>query len=342
LSFVAHTRDSPLLQTMHHGPVTPQIAAGLLALKKRIAAAKIPPSKLDETINLAVWNIREFGKAKRTEAAIHYIAEILGQFDLIGIVELRSNLEDLERVLCFLGDTWRVVYSDWIEDDGGNQERIAFLFDRRAVIHNGLAAEIDAPRAKKAKEYLATQSFWRAPYMCSFRAGNFDFVAIAMHARWGDSAKARRAELQMLSDWIDTRAKEKFVEDHDILVMGDFNTPKLSDSIFKALISHGLNIPDPLVRLTVGKRTIEGSNLGYDARYDQILHMPTIDKNFTNRGGALDFFIDEKRIKELFPTENYTLDQFTFQMSDHLPIWIQVKTDIDGFRLNQIIQEGKD
>ncbi len=47
---------------MHHGDVSPEIAAGLLALKKRIDAAKIPPSKLDETINVAVWNIREFGK----------------------------------------------------------------------------------------------------------------------------------------------------------------------------------------------------------------------------------------------------------------------------------------
>ena len=50
---------------MHHGDVSPEIAAGLLALKKRIAAAKIPPSQLDQTINVAVWNIREFGKKRR-------------------------------------------------------------------------------------------------------------------------------------------------------------------------------------------------------------------------------------------------------------------------------------
>jgi hypothetical protein len=28
-------------------------------------------------------------------------------------------------------------------------------------------------------------------------------------------------------------------------------------------------------------------------------------------------------------------------MSDHLPIWIQVKTDIDGFRLDQIVQDAR-
>lgn len=64
---------------MHHGDVSPAIAQGLLALKKRIEAAKIPPSQLDQTINVAVWNIREFGKVRRTEAAIPFIAEILGQ-----------------------------------------------------------------------------------------------------------------------------------------------------------------------------------------------------------------------------------------------------------------------
>ncbi len=73
---------------MHHGKVTPAIARGLLALKKRIAMSDVPSSKVDETLNIATWNIREFGKRKRSEAAIHYIAEILGQFDLIGIVEV--------------------------------------------------------------------------------------------------------------------------------------------------------------------------------------------------------------------------------------------------------------
>ena len=30
--------------------------------------------------------------------------------------------------------------------------------------------------------------------------------------------------------------------------------------------------------------------------------------------------------------------QFTFQMSDHLPLWIQVNTDVDGKQLDQLIQ----
>ena len=94
---------------MHHGDVSPEIAQGLLSLKKRIASAKIPPSQLDQTINVAIWNIREFGKVRRTEAAIHLIAEILGQFDLVALVELRNDLTDLGRALAILGPSWDVV-----------------------------------------------------------------------------------------------------------------------------------------------------------------------------------------------------------------------------------------
>jgi len=326
---------------MHHGDVSPAIAQGLLALKKRIAAAKIPPSKLDESINVAIWNIREFGKVHRTEAAIHLIAEILGQFDLVAMVELRDDLHDLGCVLPILGPSWDVVYSDWIEDAGGNKERTAFLFDRRAVTFNGLAAEVDAPRDKKETEFLAKQSFWRAPYMCSFRAGNFDFIAIATHARWGDSIKGRQAELQMLADWIDKRFKNKFVEDTDLIVMGDFNVPKIGDDLFKALTSRGLMVPDSLLDLKVGDQVVGGSNLGKDARYDQILHLPSVKERFSNEGGTLDFFGNDQRIKDLFPDQNYTREKFSFQLSDHFPVWVQIKTDIDGERLNQIVQDSK-
>ena len=326
---------------MHHGKVSPQLAKGLLALKKRIDAAKIPSSKLDETINVAIWNIREFGKSPRTDAAIHYIAEILGQFDLVALVELRDALADLARVLPILGPSWDVVYSDWIEDNGGNGERTAFLYDRRAVTFNGLAAEVDAPRNKSATEYLAKQSFWRAPYLCSFRAGNFDFLALATHTRWGDSLKGRQAELQMLADWVDVRVKSKAVEDKDLIVMGDFNIPKINDKLFNALTSRGLQIPESLANLKSGDQSLAGSNLGKNARYDQILHLPTMKQRFSKSGGTLDFFLGDKRIKELFPAENYTRDQFSFQISDHFPVWVQIKTDIEGQRLNQIIQNAR-
>jgi len=337
---------------MHHGEVTPEIAQGLLALQGYIKDAGIPASQLDETLNFAVWNIREFGKTPRSPAALHLIAEILGQFDLVALVELRDDLEDLKEVLGYLGDYWDIVYSDWIPDSGGNHERIGYLFDTRAVIFNGLAAEADAPRGKKAEEYLAARSFWRAPYLCSFRSGNFDFLALTTHARWGDSLEGRQAELQMLADWIDTRFKSQFVEDHDLIVAGDFNIPQLDDALFKALTSRGLEIPECLRQLKCGDQILGGTNLAGTARYDQILHRPTqkakagkaapaAEAFVVTAGGTLNFFQKGDGIKALFPDKSYTLEEFTFQLSDHLPLWVQIKTDIEGQRLNQIIQASR-
>jgi hypothetical protein len=313
---------------MNHGKISKELAAGLLELRARIQASEIPSSKIDETLNIATWNIRAFGKKPRSEKAIHYIAEILGQFDVISIIELQDDLSDLARVLPILGPYWRAVFSDAMSDPGGNQERIGFIYDKRAVSFQGLAAEASPPRNKRGEEYLPEISWWRSPYMASFRAGNFDFVMLAVHIRWGDSVSARQAELQSIADWIDGKRRNKNCEDKDLIVLGDFNIGSRTDKLFAAITSKGLKIPDALLQKDFG------SNLEKDKRYDQILHHPIYKASFTNAGGVLDFYTGG--IDGLF--KGLTKAKFTFELSDHLPLWIQINTDTDDMKLDQIIR----
>jgi endonuclease/exonuclease/phosphatase family metal-dependent hydrolase len=314
---------------MDHGALTPEIAAGLRVLRQRISDAGIAVSELDQTLNLATWNIREFGKRPRSEAAIHYIAEILGQFDLIALAELRDKLGDLQRVLKILGPYWKVVYSDYISDSPGNYERIGYLFDGRSVRFTGLAAEVDPERQKNkaSGEYVAAISWWRSPYIASFRAGHFDFVVITAHIRWGSSEKVREQELTSLAQWIDKKVKEQGWDDKDIILMGDFNIPSRTGKLFKAITSTGLQAPKALLEKT------HGSDLAQDKVYDQILHLPQYTNCFTDKGGVLDFYC--KNHKPLFP--NLSKDEFTFQVSDHLPLWIQVKVDTLDEKIDQLI-----
>ena len=314
---------------MFHGKIDKQTAKGLVELRSRIDAAKIPASKLDETLNIATWNVREFGRRSRSELAIHYIAEVIGQFDLVSIVELRDDLTDLGRVLKILGPYWRAVYSDIIPDAGGNRERIGFIYDKRAVVFTGLAASTNPPRKKSGSEYVPEFNWWRLPYMASFSSGNFDFVIVAAHIRWGDSKESRTKEIQSFADWADLKRKQKHVEDRDFFITGDFNIE--TPAMYAALTSKGLLAPPAL------REEEFGTNLAKDKRYDQILHFPIYEDSFMNKGGVVDFFTGG--IAALFP--GMSKNDFTYQLSDHLPLWVQINTDNDGHQLDQIIRGRK-
>jgi len=317
---------------MLHHDIDIDTAKGLKFLREQIRAAGIPSSKLDETINIATWNIREFGKVAREEASIHYIAEIITQFDLIAITEVRDNLGDLKRVLNVLGPYWDVIYSDYIDDPGGNKERMAFVFDKRAVVFTGLAAELDPSRVKTAEgEYLSKINWWRSPYSASFSAGSFDFVLIMAHIRWGSSTKARLKPLQLLANWIVERRESPYAVDKDIILMGDFNITSTRSSLFKAITAKGLRMPNALSKNKIG------SNLDKSKFYDQILHYPTKEDRFTERAGVLDYYVDESSIEKYFPGKGWSKREFTYQFSDHLPLWAQINIDLQEDELDQII-----
>jgi len=322
---------------MFHGSLDTDTAKGVEELRKRIDAAQTPSSCLDETIILATWNIREFGKKRRSTAAVHYIAEILGQFDLIAITELRDNLADLERVIKIHGPYWNVVISDFNSDAQGNRERIGYLYDKRAVVFSGLAAEPEPPRKKDRKtgESVPAITWWRSPYMASFRAGNFDFILLTAHIRWGSGDAARIPPLTLLANWVDKRQKEKHVYDKDGIVMGDFNIPDEKSPLFKAVTSKGLSIPAPFLDVANKDPT---SNLSRNKRYDQILHYSRETFSLTGKAGVLDFFANSWR--PLFPAAKYpgmTKTKFTFELSDHLPLWVEVHLRVDEEKLDQIL-----
>lgn len=318
---------------MIHKGIDADTAKGLKVLIDRIGK-NVPSSKLDETILVASWNIREFGKKKRTPKAIHYIAEVLSWFDLIAIQELRADLADLSRTLEVLGPTWRVVYSDMTEGSRGNQERFAYVYDKRAVVFTGLAAEAVRPPLKAEsdgeRQNVPSEQFWRTPYIASFRAGTFDFMLITVHAQWGKT-QDRVTELGYIADWVDWRSKSKYVEDKDIIVMGDFNIPKFGDKFYKAITKNGLATPKVILGIP------GGSNIKRKARYDQIFYYSQATGSvFTDVGGVVDFYAGDHR--PLFP--DLSEKQFTFQMSDHLPLWLQMRTDTTDEELDQIIRGG--
>src|ERR1700674_2639890 len=150
-------------------PARRRAAAGLLALRRKLRK-EVPPRTVEETLLLATWNIREFGRNQmfgpRLPESMHYIAEIINHFDLIAIQEVRENLGDFKRLVKILGNWWQYIVTDVVSGTAGNSERIAFLYDTRKVVFDHVAGEVTLPEKKGEYWQLA-----RTPFLCAFRSG---------------------------------------------------------------------------------------------------------------------------------------------------------------------------
>ena len=324
---------------MRHGKLDLETARGLKELRRRLETDRnrVPHSILDETMNLATWNIREFGRRERRERSLHYIAEVIGRFDLVALTEVRRDLRQLLRVMEILPPFWDFVVSDYGGDRAANKERIAYVFDKRVVRFTGLAAEADPPRKRGAEgRYESSFTWWRAPYIASFRAGNFDFVIVTVHLRWGSGEKERLIPLRELAKWAKKGSQDEGGFDRDILVVGDMNIPSRDSELFKAVRRYGLKLPESLSKKG---RTEAGTNLSRRATYDQILHRATNPERFTDEGGVVDFYMGD--YSALYP-EIDSLHEFTFELSDHLPLWIQLDTWIEDEQLDSMLERLSD
>jgi hypothetical protein len=236
-----------------------------------------------------------------------------------------------------LGPYWKVVFSDYNVDNAGNKERIGYLYDKRAVTFTGLAAEANPPRIKNKKSgrYETAFQWWRSPFMASFRAGNFDFILFSAHIRWGSGIRERLIPIRALADWVETRASEPHVIDGDFIVLGDFNIPSTRSSLYKAIAKHGLTVPPAMLNVANAKLT---TNLARKKRYDQILHYSKNTYSLTGDAGVLDFYA--KNWSPLFPKSvfpNMSHHDLTFQLSDHLPLWVELNLRVDEEKLDQIL-----
>ena len=130
------------------------------ALAAHIAAAALPkgtqrPSDTSTYVRIATWNLREFDSSSygyRSQEAKAYIAEILSHFDLIALQEIRRDLDALDDVKKLLGPNWSYIATDVTEGASGNEERMAFLFNRDKVSFRNVAGELTLPNGQQVTD----------------------------------------------------------------------------------------------------------------------------------------------------------------------------------------------
>ena len=218
------------------------------------------------TFRLAAWNIRIFSNGSRNDDELNHIANMLMNYDFIAIVELRDEMVLIrtEAILEGMGRDYDYVMSPPV--GAKVKERYAFMFDPRIVrvIEDG--AVFPDPN----------DAFLREPYFATFRAGLFDFTAIAVHVIWGDSVNGRRREVQELANVYQAVQAADDTE-QDVILLGDFNRNPDDQSAYDPLLSipsmeHLFQLPE--------KSHIKDSSL-----YDNIFFQTDHVTEFTGDSG---------------------------------------------------------
>lgn len=325
-------------------------AEGLLRLKEGFEEAAIPTRDASDSLLLATWNIREFDSSKygeRGQESIYYIAEIVSRFDLVAVQEVNENLAALETLMRYLGGWWKYLITDVTEGTRGNRERMAFVYDSRKLSFGGIASEVVIPPVtRRGKPLEPAKQLARTPFMVGFRAGWFRFTICTTHILYGEGMAEdpeRLEEIKVLASFLAERAGEEHAWAKNMILLGDFNIFDTTDQTMGAITSAGFVVPPQLQTLP--------SNALQTKHYDQIAFIaPELrDGLELSRAGVFDFYqyvyrdedatlyteeMDEAYGKghdgEKVPEEEragYYEDWRTYHMSDHLPMWIELKTD---------------
>ncbi len=275
------------------------------------------PEPGGETIRIASWNIRDFGRAKAAdEGRMGIIAEVLRGYDIIAVQEI-SNLreqgdegcprnedacpgnpscglvrEALERHLNESGLNYSLVFSPQVRD-----ERYLYIYNPGRVTLEEYSLVEDpgdnGPVCSNSPE--STGLMVRQPFRARFRAGDFDFVLLNVHTSPGINLD----ELEGLEYFYRQERDEP-----DVIVLGDLNA---DCSYLKPDDDIGLRNPEYIWPFG---DDVDTTVSGTDCAYDRFIFTSPTSEDFTGRLGI---------VRGMPPT-----------VSDHYLIWAEFYTGRDS------------
>ena len=311
------------------------------------------PVKAPGKLLLASWNIANLGEQKRSTKDLKMLAHLLSRFDLIAVQEIKDSLGHFAEVVELMDGDY-----DWVVNDtGGNNERLGFIYNREKVILGRLFAEIAIPerdffkhdvvvsytkyRKQLVEVYYQHEftPFDRNPFIGTFKSGNLSFTLVNVHLYFGsfknassieERAKyARRVlEILMLSKWANKRRRSKNSYDRNIILLGDMNVPKMDsgEAAYRALQKSGLEPQDYYSKTG-------GSNLSGVKSYDQMaITKGDVKERLGDNYDVFDFDggVFASKWVELLAAhgEKRAISKFNtyirFHLSDHRPLWMQL------------------
>ncbi len=345
----------------------------LLALKKQLDR-DLPPKDAEQNLLLATWNIRDFGKIDRRGFGLRqpeshfYIAEVLSRFDLVAVQEV-NELDEWETVMDILGSGWKYIATDVTDPKlGGNGERMTFAYDSRKVWFENIAGEIVLPAdmlISKAQvtvddKLYAGKQFRRTPFITRFQSGwlKFDICTVHLYygAESGDKLKERIEEIQRIAAYLSDRADESLKEDIGTILLGDFNIVHPEHETMKALLDSGFAVPTVIRKPTNVSATAYYDQIAFKAKPEVIDYVEHAAPGAGPNGGVFESFqtiYTEEQFEHFrddvrrspngkdkpddAALKKYYIDEWrTYQLSDHKPMWVRLKTNESEAYLEQL------
>ena len=110
------------------------------------------PKRRKDAVIIGSFNIRKLGSVKkRTEQSWELLKQTISRFDLIAIQEVMDDLSGLEHLRSLLGENYGMIVSDVTgakPGNGGNAERLAYLFNWKKIQRTALASDISFDRTE--------------------------------------------------------------------------------------------------------------------------------------------------------------------------------------------------
>jgi endonuclease/exonuclease/phosphatase family metal-dependent hydrolase len=213
---------------------------------------------------------------------------------------------------------------------------------------------IKTTNEQNEKVILPATQIVRTPLMCGFKVGWTDFILTTVHILYGKSQAnnpERIEEIKQIAQFLKKRSENPHEWSRNLILLGDFNIFDTSDKTMQALTDADFIIPEELQSLP--------SNAIQNKFYDQIAFKVRAEKfGTTGNAGVFNFYktvfrpedeaiyvpdmgkayhtTADKKVRAN-PSLYYKTYWRTFQMSDHLPMWVELKIDYsDSYLENKL------
>ena len=210
----------------------------------------------------------------------------------------------------------------------------------------------------KDGEKRPVSQLWRTPFIVGFKAGWSRFMLSTVHILWGGAkanSAARVREIREIAQFLKKRTQDPTAWARNLILLGDFNIFGTEDETFKQLIDAGFVVPEQLLEYR--------SNAERTRHYDQIafrVQPGRLDQ--TGRAGVFNFYDvvfrkeDKPHYMEYMTEYDHKKDGTprsekskknyyqtywrTHQMSDHLPMWVELRIDYSDEYLQRKLERG--